>query len=186
MQGELLALDFFKKENLPGAVFRPVGIYGPGDTRFLKLFRFIASGKFRMFGSGNILYHLTYIDDLTEGIRLMGETPGIEGEVITLAGPRYTTLNELVKTIADVLGVKLSKLHIPVWPVMAAGAVCETLCRPLKISPPIYRRRIEFFTKDRAFAIDKAVRLLRYDPKIDLKEGLAKTAEWYQKEGLID
>lgn len=185
LQGELAALDFFKTEGLSGAVFRPVGIYGPGDMRFLKLFKFIGSGKFRMFGSGEILYHLTYIDDLVEGIRLMGETPGIEGEVITLAGARYTTLNELAETIADVLNVKLSKMHIPVWPVLMAGAVCETVCRPFKIDPPIYRRRVDFFTKDRAFVIDKAKKLLKYDPAVDLKEGLSRTAEWYRSEGLI-
>ena len=40
-EGELLALDFFKQKGLPGVVFRPVGIYGPGDSRFLKLFRYI-------------------------------------------------------------------------------------------------------------------------------------------------
>ncbi|MCK5146653.1 NAD-dependent epimerase/dehydratase family protein [bacterium] len=185
LQGELLALDFFKKENMSGAVFRPVGIYGPGDTRFLKLFKFIGSGKFRMFGSGEKLYHLTYIDDLVEGIRLMGETPSIEGEVITLAGGRYTTLNELAQTIADVLEVKLSGMHIPVWPVLIAGAVCETVCRPFKIDPPIYRRRVDFFTKDRAFVIDKAKRLLNYNPQVDLKEGLSKTADWYKSEDLI-
>lgn len=185
MQGELLALDYQKNHGVPVAVFRPVGIYGPGDRRFLKIFRFIASGSFHMFGSGEKLYHMTYIDDLVEGIRLMGETPGIEGEVITLAGPRYTTLNELAATIAQVLGVKLSKVHIPVWPVLAAGAVCETICRPFKISPPIYRRRVDFFTKDRAFVIDKAKALLHYDPQIDLEEGLARTGEWYKAEGLI-
>jgi len=186
MQGELLALDFFKKEKLSGAVFRPVGIYGPGDMRFLKLFKFIGSGKFRMFGSGEKLYHLTYIDDLVEGIRLMGETAGIEGQVITLAGARYTTLNELAQTIADVLEVKLSKLHLPVWPALAAGAVCETICRPFKIDPPIYRRRVDFFTKDRAFTIDKAQALLHYHPSVDLKTGLTKTAEWYRAQGLIE
>ena len=81
MDGELLALDFFKREGLPGVVFRPVGIYGPGDTRFLKLFKYIHSRKFRMFGSGEVLYHLTFIDDLLDGIELVGETPGIEGEI---------------------------------------------------------------------------------------------------------
>lgn len=186
MEGELLALDFFKKENLPGVVFRPVGIYGPGDTRFLKLFKYIYEGKFRMFGSGDVLYHLTYIDDLLDGIELVGETLGIEGEVFTLAGGRYTTLNEFVGTVANVLGVEISDRHFPVWPVWAAGAVCEFLCRPFRIDPPIYRRRVEFFMKDRAFEISKARRMLGYDPKVDLKEGLGRTAEWYKQQGLLD
>lgn len=185
MQGEILALDFFKEQGLPGVVFRPVGIYGPGDTRFLKLFKHINKGTFRMFGSGEVLYHLTYIDDLVEGIILMGETPNIEGEVITLAGAEYTTLNELVQIIAEVLGVKLSQSHIPIWPVWLAGAICEVLCKPFKINPPIYRRRVDFFLKDRAFDITKAKSLLEYNPKVNLYTGLKRTAEWYISQGLL-
>jgi len=186
MEGEILALKFFKKEKLPGVVFRPVGIYGPGDTRFLKLFRYIHQGQFRMFGSGEVLYHLTYIDDLIDGILLVGETPGIEGEIITLAGERYTTLNEFVQTVADVLNAKLSTRHYPVWPLWTAGAICEVLFRPFPINPPIYRRRVDFFIKDRAFEISKAKELLGFKPKIDIKTGLKRTAEWYQSQGLLE
>jgi len=185
MEGELLALEYFNKTGLPGVVFRPVGIYGPGDTRFLKLFRYIIQGKFRMFGSGEVLYHLTYIDDLIDGIRLMGETPDIEGEIITLAGERYTTLNEWVQILADVLGAKLSRVHYPVWPLWTAGALCEFLCRPFRIDPPIYRRRVDFFIKDRAFDISKAKRLLAYRPRVGLETGLYRTAEWYKQQGLL-
>ena len=185
MEGELAALDFFRNRGLPGVVFRPVGIYGPGDARFLKLFRYIQNGKFRMFGSGEVLYHLTYIDDLINGILLVGEKPDIEGEIFTLAGPVYTTLNELVETIANVLEVPVPKRHIPVWPVWMVGALCELLCRPFRIHPPIYRRRVDFFIKDRAFDIKKAKEKLGYNPRVDLFVGLKKTAEWYRKEKLL-
>ena len=186
MDGELLALDFFKTHGMPVVVFRPVGIYGPGDTRFLKLFRYIQKGKFRMFGSGEVLYHLTYIDDLVKGIVLVGETPGIEGEVFTLAGDGYTTLNEWAQIVADVLHVPISKRHYPVWPVLIAGAVCELLCRPIRVNPPVYRRRVDFFIKDRAFDISKAKAKLGYHPKIDLRAGMERTAMWYKEQGLLD
>jgi nucleoside-diphosphate-sugar epimerase len=182
MEGELLALKYHKEKGLPVAVFRPVGIYGPGDTRFLKLFRNVRKP---MIGSGNVLYHLTYIDDLVEGIRLVGETPGIEGGIFTLAGPRYTTLNELYAAIAGALDTRPSRIHLPVWPFLLAGAACETVCRPFRIFPPIYRRRMDFFVKDRAFDISKARRVLGYNPQVDLMEGLAKTAAWYKGKGLI-
>lgn len=185
MEGEQLALSFFEK-GLPGVVFRPVGIYGPGDTRFLKLFRYIQQKQFHMFGSGEVLYHLTYIDDLVEGIRLVGTKTGIEGEIFTLAGPRYTMLNELVSAIAAVLGVRVSRIRFPIWPLWLAGVLCEFACRPLRIQPPIYRRRIDFFVKDRAFDITKARNILGYEPKVDLDEGLGKTADWYRKTGLLD
>ncbi len=185
MEGELLALDYFRNKSLPGVVFRPVGIYGPGDTRFLKLFRFIQKGTFRMFGSGEVLYHLTYIDDLVDGILLAGETPGVEGEVFTLAGPEYGTLNEQVALIAKVLGVRVALKKYPVWPLWTAGLLCEIVCRPLRINPPVYRRRVDFFIKDRAFDITKARTMLKYTPKIGLEEGLSRTAEWYKSQGLI-
>jgi nucleoside-diphosphate-sugar epimerase len=186
MEGELLALDFFRNRGLPGTVFRPVGIYGPGDTRFLKMFRFIQKGKFRMFGSGEVLYHLTYIDDLVEGILLIGQTPGIEGEIFTLAGETYTTLNEWASILAEVLNVSLSSRHYPVWPLWMAGAICESICRPIRIHPPIYRRRVDFFIKDRAFDITKAKTRLGYRPKVDLRNGLTRTAAWYREQGLLD
>lgn len=185
LEGERLALEY-ARAGLPLVVFRPVGIYGPGDDRFLKLFRFIRQGKFRMLGSGRVLYHLTYIDDLVEGIHLAGQKPGIEGEVFTLAGDRYTTLNELVSIISEVLGVEISTRRYPVWPVWIAGAVCEMICTPLRIQPPIYRRRVDFFIKDRAFDITKARTRLGYTPRVDLKTGLARTAQWYREQGLIE
>jgi len=186
MGGEKLALDFFKNRGLQGVVFRPVGIYGPGDMRFLKLFRYILQGKFRMFGSGDVLYHLTYIDDLIDGILLIGETPGIEGEIFTLAGEKYMTLNEWIQTLADVLGTNISQRHYPVWPLWMAGALCEFICKPFHVDPPIYRRRVDFFIKDRAFDISKAKRELGYRPRVDLKTGLRRTADWYGKQGLLD
>ena len=71
LDGELLARDYFSN-GLRGAVFRPVGIYGPGDTRFLKLFRPVNKGAFVMVGSVQTHYHITYIDDLIDGIILVG------------------------------------------------------------------------------------------------------------------
>ncbi|HHS14091.1 MAG TPA: NAD-dependent epimerase/dehydratase family protein [bacterium] len=185
LEGERLALEY-AKAGLPLVVFRPVGIYGPGDDRFLKLFRFIQKGKFRMLGSGRVLYHLTYIDDLVEGIYLVGQKPNIEGEIFTLAGDRYTTLNELVAVIAEVLGVEISLRRYPVWPVWIVGALCEMICTPLRIQPPIYRRRVDFFIKDRAFDITKAKTRLGYAPRVDLKTGLSRTAQWYKEQGLIE
>ena len=185
LAGERLARRFFRERGLPGVVFRPVGIYGPGDTRFLKLFRHIKSGRFHMIGSGRALYHLTYIDDLVEGIILCGTREKAVGETYILGGEGYMTLNELVATIARVLGVKVSRMRIPFWPVYAAAFLCEKTFRPLGKEPPIYRRRVDFFRKDRAFDISKAKRELGFRPKVPPEEGLRRTAEWYIEKGLL-
>jgi nucleoside-diphosphate-sugar epimerase len=185
MEGEKIALAYFREGRIEGVVVRPLGIYGPGDTRFLKLFRHIYKGRFRMIGSGRVLYHLTFVEDLAEGIILAGETPGVSGRVYAIGGDRYLPLSELVAMIAGIFGKPVSRLHIPLWPVYAAAYLCETLCRPLGLEPPLYRRRLDFFTKDRAFDISRARKDLGYSPRVNLKEGLTRTALWYKEQGWL-
>jgi nucleoside-diphosphate-sugar epimerase len=185
VDGEKLARRFFQERDLPGVVVRPVGIYGPGDTRFLKLFKFIHNGKFRMLGSGKVLYHMTYVDDLARGILLAGEKKDAIGEVFTIGGEGYLTLAELVERVAAALNVPVPRKSFPVWPVWVAGLLCEMLCRPFGLEPPLYRRRVEFFIKDRAFDISKAKRMLGYQPQVDLDTGLRMTGEWYHAQNLL-
>jgi nucleoside-diphosphate-sugar epimerase len=185
LQGEKLALSYFREGKIDGVVVRPVGIYGPGDTRFLKLFKHIYNGSFKMIGRGSVLYHLTYVEDLARGIILAGESPGASGQIYTIGGNEYLPLSELVQLIAQILQKPVSKIHIPLWPVYAAAFCCELLCRPLAIEPPLYRRRLDFFTKDRAFNIAKAKKELGYLPKVPLKEGLTRTAHWYRENGWL-
>ena len=184
LDGELLALEYFR-DKLRGTVVRPVGIYGPGDTRFLKLFRPIQKGQFVMIGTGDVLYHMTFIDDLVDGFMLAGEKDEALGEVFTIAGPEYTTIKELADGIASVLDKKPPRLRVPFLPVYWASVVCDVLCRAINVSPPLYPRRVEFFELDRAFSTDKAQKLLGYQPKVSLADGLARTAAWYKEQGLI-
>ena len=180
IDGELLARRLFAELGLAGTVFRPMGIYGPGDTRFLKLFKGVNRGRFVMIGSGETVYQMTHIDDLCRGILLCGEHPDAVGEVFILAGDHHTTLNELVECIAAAVGRKPRRWHVPYVPVIAAAYVVEAVCRVLRVSPPLYPRRVEFFSKDRAASIAKAQRILGYRPKVSLKDGAAATAEWYR------
>jgi nucleoside-diphosphate-sugar epimerase len=186
VEGEKLALDYHRNGKIDVVVVRPVGIYGPGDTRFLKLFRSIHKGRFRMIGNGEALYHLTYVEDLVKGMILAAETAAASGGVYTLGGNEYLPLNRLVSLIAEILKKPIPRRRVPLWPVYLAAVACETLCRPLGIEPPLYRRRLDFFTKDRAFDIGKARSELGYAPAVPLEEGLARTARWYAAEGMLD
>lgn len=185
LEGEKTALEYFKSGRINGVVVRPVGIYGPGDTRFLKLFRHIYRGNFKMIGKGKALYHLTFVEDLVEGIILAGKSEKITGEIYTLGGNEYLPLDELVSLIGKVLDKKVSGFRIPLFPVYIVSWMCEIICRPLRIEPPLFRRRLDFFTKDRAFDISKARRELGYSPEVPLEDGLKRTAEWYKKEDLL-
>lgn len=184
LEGELLVQERIRA-GMAATVFRPQGIYGPGDRRFLKLFTTIQRGVFRMIGSGDVLYHMTYVTDLVDGIILCGEHPAAVGQTYVLGGPRYTTVRELTETVARVVGTPLRRGHIPVAPVMMAAVACERVCRLFNVEPPLYPRRLDFFVKNRAFSIAKAQRELGYQPKVDLEDGLARTASWYREQGLL-
>ena len=185
LEGERLALSAGMSTGVEVVVARPTGIYGPGDRRLLKLFRGVARKRFVILGDGRIFYHLTYIDDLVEGFRLCAEVPGAAGRIYILAGGEVTTLNELVALIAREAGVPPPRLHLPVWPFWTAGAICEAICAPFGIEPPIYRRRVDFFTKSRAFDISRARRELGYAPQVGLQDGIRKSLAWYRTAGWL-
>jgi dihydroflavonol-4-reductase len=185
LEAERLASTFGASHALEVVIARPIGIYGPGDHRFLKMFRGIARRRFPMLGSGNVFYHLTYIDDLVRGFALCGRVPAAAGRTYILAGPEYTTLNELVDLIAAELAVRPPRLHLPVWPVWIAGALCELVCVPLGVEPPLFRRRVDFYRKSRAFDTTRAREELGYNPTVDLRTGIHRTAAWYRAQRLL-
>jgi len=166
-------------------IVRPGPIYGEGDLRFLKLYRAIARGVFVMIGSGTPKFHMVHIDDLVDGILLGSTAEAALGEAFILAGPDAPTLNEIVRHIARALGVAQPRWRIPVWPVTAAALVCESVCVPLRLDPPLHRRRVAFFTHHREFDCSKAARLLGYAPRVSAAEGIARTAQWYRAAGYL-
>jgi dihydroflavonol-4-reductase len=128
---------------------------------------------------------MIYIDDLIEGILLCGTDERSVGGVYILGNESPVTLNQLIKLIAATLGVRPSRVRFPVAPVYIAGVLCELVCKPLGINPPLYRRRVDFFRKNRAFDVSKAKKELGFRAKTNLETGIALTAGWYQAEGLL-
>jgi dihydroflavonol-4-reductase len=76
-------------------------------------------------------------------------------------------------------------VKLPVWPFWLAGAACEAVCVPLGIEPPLYRRRVDFFTKSRAFDISRARAELGFAPQVGLSAGIQKTLAWYREHGWL-
>jgi dihydroflavonol-4-reductase len=185
LEGEVLARETGARLGIEVTIARPTGIYGPGDGRLLKLFRGVARRRWFTLGSGEIYYHLTFIDDLVEGFRLCGTHPAAANRTYILAGGEVTTLNALVALVAEVAGVPAPMWHLPVWPFWMAGAVCEAICGPLGIEPPIFRRRVDFFTKSRAFDITRARTEIGFAPRVGLREGARRTLDWYRTEGWL-
>lgn len=185
LEGERLVREAAARTGVEVTIARPSGIYGPGDRRLLKLFRGVARRRWITLGRGEIYYHLTYIDDLIHGFIRCGEDPAGANRTYILAGAEVTTLNVLVGLVAEAAGVPPPTWHLPVWPVWIAGAACEAACAPFGIEPPLYRRRVDFFTKSRAFDISRARREIGYDPQVTVKDGIRRTLEWYRSHGWL-
>ncbi|MEO7191058.1 MAG: NAD-dependent epimerase/dehydratase family protein [Vicinamibacterales bacterium] len=183
--GEQLGREAAERLHQDLVIVRPTGIYGPGDRRLFKLFGQIAQGRFVMLGTGRHFYHVTHIDDLCDGVRLAGTVEAAAGRTYIIGGGEVTTLADLVRITAEVAGRPGPRINLPLWPVWLAGAACELACAPLRVSPPLYRRRVDFFRKSRAFDIDRARRELGYAPTVGLREGIRRTLEWYRDQGWI-
>src|SRR5690606_30774080 len=82
-------------------------------------------------------------------------------------------------------GGKPGVVRLPARPIWLAGRLCEAMCRPLGVDPPIHRRRVEFFTTNRTYRIAKARALLGSSPRVGVEDGLRRTAEWYRSQGLL-
>lgn len=181
MEGEKIARDFFESGRVEGVIIRPAMIWGEGDERILKLYKGVAHRKMPIIGSGKKKSHWIYVHDLVDSFLLAAESEHAPGQIYFIAGRRPVTLKELCKMIADEAGVKLLPFKIPVWPIYMAGVVVEEICKPFGIEPPLHRRRVEFFTKDRWFDITKAKTELGYEPRYDVSEEVKRIYGWYKE-----
>ena len=185
LEGEQMAIETAERTGVPLTVVRPGPIYGPGDKRLFKLIGGVARKRFRILGNGSARFQMVYIDDLTAGMRQAAESPIAAGRTYILTGHDAPTLNELVNEIAGVARVPTPRMRLPVWPFWLAGAVCEAACVPFRIEPPIFRRRVKFFTSNRWFDTSRARAELGFAPKVSLRDGLRRTIESYRQLGWV-
>ena len=185
LEGEAAARDAAARTGLALTVVRPGPIYGPADRRLLKLIGGVARRRFFLLGSGKPHFQMVYVDDLVEGLRLAAETPEAAGRTYILTGEEAPTLRELVQEIAAVARVPAPRVRLPVWPFWLAGALCEVVCVPLGVEPPIYRRRVKFFTNNRWFDISRARAELGFAPRMPLREGIRRTLDSYRNLGWV-
>lgn len=128
---------------------------------------------------------MIHVADLVDSFILAASHPNATNETFIIGEDRCYVLNDIIDTIRRIIGRKGARVHLPASPFQLAGTIVEKICIPLGIEPPIYRRRVDFFTKSRNFSNRKARDLLGFEPKIDLQKGLKATYEWYKGEGLL-
>jgi len=185
-EAEPIVREFSERHGLSAITLRPAAIYGPGDPeRFYMIFKRVAKGTFPMFGSGETLYHPVYIDNLVDAFLLAQDSRYSGERPYLIADEHYHSIEEIVRKVADALGVDVRIPHLPVMPLVATGYVVEAVCKPLGVAPPIFPRRVDWFRQNRAFDITRAKEELGYVPRIGLEEGLRRTGEWYRANGYL-
>ncbi len=186
LEAELWIREFAREKGLAISVIRPAAILGPGDKRLLKVFKMASKPIFPLLGFGRCLYHLIHVEDLVSAMLLCATHEKALGEVFICGNNDPIELADLGKIAAAVLNNKFMVVRIPVTPFFIAAALCELICKPLGIEPPIYRRRVAFFTKDRAFNTKKIRELLGFSPAYTNQTGIEATARWYVEHGWLD
>jgi len=183
--GEVVVQEFIKK-GMNATIIRPTAIYGPGDPgRFLMIYKWTNKGFFPMFGSGRTFYHPVYIDNLVDAFILTLEFDKGKGGTYIIGDEEYLPIKDLVLKTGKAMGIDIKVVHLPLLPLIVAGHICEKACKPFKVAPPIFPRRVDWFRQVRAFKIDKAKSELGYKPRVGIDEGLARTAKWYKQEGYL-
>lgn len=165
---------------LPVVIVRPGWAYGPGDRRTFKLMRAIARRRFFFVGDGTTREHPVYIDDLTAGLARCRTAALASGEIITIAGEEIVTIEDLCGRIARAIGVPLTRLHVPREPLRTIAWFLEGVFKAAGREAPLTRAKVDFFLKHRAYDTTKAKRLLGFEPRVPLDEGLPGTVAWYR------
>jgi nucleoside-diphosphate-sugar epimerase len=183
---EALVRETAGRAGLPFVILRPADVYGPRDHRLLKLFRGVRRGRFPLFGNGSGRRHMVYVDDVVAAFFKACERDEALGLAPIVAGPRPCTLRDLIAEIQAATGSRGYGFRLPLRPMLAAAAVVEDASKVLKFDPPIYRRRMDFFWSDSEFDTSLARRTLDWAPRVELAEGIRRTAEDYRRSGLLD
>jgi len=182
---EVWLREFSAQQALPYTVIRPAAIYGPGDTRLLKFFKMAAKPYLVLLGQGRCLYHLIHVQDLTDAMIRAASHPKALNEVFICGNRECISLVQMAAYIARELGRSFRVVRLPEAPFFIAADVCEWVCRQMGVEPPIHRRRLAFFTKDRSFDTRKICECLGWEERFSNEQGLIETTRWYREQGWL-
>lgn len=185
LQAETEVLKMVKGNNLPAAIIRFSMVYGPGDPRdILKLTRMTKKGLFPKVGNRPKLTPLIHVEDAIDGLLLACEK-GTPGEIYLITNKTSEPFDKIREIIQESLGLKKRAFYVPEWAALTAAAIIEKSFALIGKSPPVARKNIESTLADRVFSIEKAIRELGFDPKIDPAQGLRDTVLWYIEKGWV-
>jgi nucleoside-diphosphate-sugar epimerase len=177
-EAELLALEYYKKKGLPVAIVRPGFIYGERDRTVIpKLLMNLRRGTFAYFGSGEQAMNCIYVRNLVHAIFLAAESPGAIGEVFNVTDGARVSKREFVSTVARLAGLREPRRKIPRGLARRLAGLMEGMAKARGATRPplINKARYKFLGLNLDFSIDKARRVLGYDPPFSTERGLEAT-----------
>jgi UDP-glucuronate 4-epimerase len=138
-------------------VFRYFTVYGPAGRPDMSMFRFtqwINEGlPVQVNGDGEQSRGFTYVDDIARGT-ILGLKP-LGYEIINLGGHETIKINEVVATLEKLIGRKAQVINLPAHPADMLANWAD---------------------------VQKARRLLGWEPRVSLQEGMTHLVEWYKAE----
>ena len=153
---EVMAHAYHHLYNLDVTIFRYFTVYGPAGRPDMSIFRFCQwiheERPLRLYGDGSQSRDFTYVDDVARGT-ILGLKP-VGYEVINLGGDSPHDLLELIALVEAEAG---AKARIEQHPMHAADVMATWA------------------------DVGKAQRLLGWEPRVSLKEGVARLCEWYRE-----
>lgn len=159
LAGEHLTHAYHRQYGLPTVTVRPFNIYGPGQIGegAIQIFirKALRNEDIYIFGDGNQIRAWCYVDDMVDGVMLGLTHEKAIGESFNIGNARAVT---------TIYGL--------------AQAVCRVLKSKSKI---VFRDPLSADIELRIPSVQKAKELIGYRAKVDLDEGVIKTAEWYCK-----
>jgi UDP-glucose 4-epimerase len=158
LAGEHLAHSYFREFGLPTVTLRPFNVYGPGQTGegAIQIFirRALNNDPISIYGDGAQIRAWCFVDDMVDALMLAIEKPEAVGESFNVGNARAVT---------TIFGL------------------AETVCRVLQSKSEIqYKDALSADIELRIPETRKALEVLGFKARVDLEEGILRTAEWYR------
>ncbi|RIL07472.1 MAG: hypothetical protein DCC71_02815 [Proteobacteria bacterium] len=161
------------RDELDLTVLRPTVIYGPGDVRFLgKLVENLRGGRAAIIGSGDNRVDAVHVRDVANlVVRALAE-PAAVGRVYNVAHPANPTWNELIRSVADALGVPPPSRHLPYPAAFALAAALEARAWLRGGEPRLTRYAVRVVGRRYHYPVTRAERELGFAPQVPLLAGV--------------
>jgi nucleoside-diphosphate-sugar epimerase len=185
-EAEALVLQYHRDRKLPATVVRPGFIYGERDRTVLpKLINSLKRGLFTYFGSGQQALNCIYVKNLVEGIFKAAESPAAVGEVFNLTDGQLVTKRQFVSRVAELAGLKPPTRRIPrpLARILASAVEGIARFRGARNPPFINKARYKFVGLHLDYSIEKARRILGYQPPYTFEEAIERAMAEHRPDG---